>query len=242
MAVVLASHSEFAKIEAQLDAAIELQVQALCASHREGEGEDSRSVVLRSRLETMKANVLQRFKQNIKYPAWEAVQSGDAAEELPPPPVVPSDEECKELEKEVQRLVESIADHRATVLPTLSKRVAADLAQLREATLNQDMSLDDAPDAAAFVLDPPPETLGAQLKAALAKIPELERRLEDVTNVTKTTYEALEANRKRAPPGALERALNSQLAESAGDGDEGGAARRQTRQRLVQDVRSSKLA
>jgi hypothetical protein len=51
------------------------------------------------------------------------------------------------------------------------------------------MSLDDAPVAAAFVLDPPPETLGAQLKAALAKIPELERRLEVRRLISKDLYE-----------------------------------------------------
>uniref|UniRef100_A0A7S0QV86 Uncharacterized protein n=1 Tax=Pyramimonas obovata TaxID=1411642 RepID=A0A7S0QV86_9CHLO len=235
MAVSLASRGELAKIEAKLDAAVACQVQEICKT----QGEQSQ--VVRARLESMKANLLQRFKDNIVYSSWEVTDDEDSARGLPPAPVIPYDTECKDLEKEVQRLVESIAEHRATVLPIVSKRVSADMARLRQAAERKELAEGEDQGEAPAPLEPSPEALRGQLRAALERLPELERRLEDVTNVTSSTFTALESNRKRPPPGTLELALNDQL-PGTGDTDESGAAKKQTRQRLVQDLRSAKLA
>mmetsp|Transcript_29073 Transcript_29073/g.55853 ORF Transcript_29073/g.55853 Transcript_29073/m.55853 type:complete len:256 (+) Transcript_29073:141-908(+) len=254
MTLVLSNRENFAKLESCLNTAVNDHLKEGCTGGSTAEFAAGLDVeALQPRLEIMKENVLARLRDLIKCAghSW-AAENADRAKlhslqdlDLPPPAIPPTDNECKRLEAEVQALVERVAAQRARVLPKVIRHEEAKLRALRHATAAIEASEKSAPSRplVAPTLQPAPQEMAHQLKELISKFPVLQDRLKEATAMANCLHLALEAKRKRPPPGELEKAVNNTKSpgvesQKSAMCDKDHEAKRM-RQRLVQEARNA---
>ncbi|KAK3284476.1 hypothetical protein CYMTET_7872 [Cymbomonas tetramitiformis] len=212
MKVNLRNTEEFEKIALKLHESVYAYLQGSNLS-------EEKKKVLRSRMNTMEDNVLATIKDSVLCAGVEWRQdwrqlSDDAdrqvqnseSSRMPLPLVLPTDDHCLALEGEVGELAEEVARRRSSLRAKALQQAAANLELLHPGPKSTAQGLDISKEnlGALVVQDPSLSSLEEQLERTVAALPSISKRVGTSLARVEHIRSALQANRKRPPPGQVE--------------------------------------
>ena len=231
--VRVASSDELAKIEEKLCEAV---LETIDAAKRDPHWSEARAKALKRHLYAMTERVLGSVRANVlcgdEEAGKETVSEGEIA-----------DPELDALEAEVADLSAKVAEQRATTPGEVAKNYAERLKELRPVKVDEKMDGEEEDEATARADGEAMEALRKELDANLELMPELQQRLQGALSKLGRLMGELDVQRQRAPPGTIERAINS-LAGSdtpaTGELPAGGDVA--TRRRLAHELQPAPIA